>query len=281
MAIQKRNDELVSLLTPDFQKRYEPQFAWGNACAMIQQLTGLRGFWPMSAVDASGNVQDQSGHGHHLTYNGTIRFRQDTGTYGRTVAACARFDGTGDYLSRADEADLDVTGTEAFHVSQASVDGAAMGLTLGGWWRPEDAAASQPLIDKFSLAAGNYSYTLLLAGNAAGDPVRFAISDDGTNYDLVSSVTGYSLNTWQFVAGRFNDADTWEELAVWLNDEKTTATTDRNSIFGGTADLGVGGRAAGTYLYTGRAALVFLCGAALPDVTLWALYQQTRALFGV
>ena len=280
MAIQKRNDELVNLLSADFQKRYEMNFAWANACSMIQQLVGLRGFWPMSAVDSGGNAEDQSGHGRTLTYNGNPVYDQDL-AFARSLAAYIYFDGTGDRLTRADEADLDITGLETYFYAAATTAGAAGGITMGGWWRPEDTTNAQHLISKWSAAAGNYSYVLLLAGNVANDPVQFYISDDGTNTSNVSSTTGYSADTWQFFAGRFADGDTGEELAVWNNDEKTTAATARASIFSGNANFGVGARADGAYYYTGRAALVWLCAAALPDVTIWTIYQQTRALFGV
>jgi hypothetical protein len=279
MAIQQRNASLVDLLKADFQPRNEMAFAWANACSMYQQLPGLRGFWPMSAVDSSGNAQDQSGHGHVLTYAGNPVYGLDL-TTARRLASYIRFDGTGDYLTRADEADLDITGTETYISNQATGDGAGRGITMGGWWRPEDAVNFQMLISKW-VNAGQYSYYLALQGTEAGDPVRFFMSDDGTNSSYASSVTPYSTSLWQFFAGRFCDSDTGEELAVWVNDEKTTNATARNSIRSGTDNFAVGGNAAGAYPYTGRACLVWLCAAALPDVTIWALYQQTRALFGV
>lgn len=280
MAIQQRNDELVRLLSADFQLRYEQNFAWANACSMIQQLPGLRGFWPMSAVTSAGNAIDQSGHGRTLTYNGNPVYGLDL-TTARSLAAYIRFDGTGDYLSRADEADLDITGTETYFASAASSAGARRGLTLGGWFRPEDTTNSQHLISKWAQVVGNYSYALILDPTGAPDTVDFYISDDGTNFDNVSSASGYSADTWQFMAGRFNDGDTGAELAVWLNDELTTAATARASVFSGNAALAVGSQTGGANYFTGRAGLVFLCASALPDVVLFALYHQTRALFGV
>jgi len=280
MAIQKRNDEMVDLLAADFQRRYEMQFALANACSMFQQLPGLRGFWPMSACTAgAANAIDQSGHAHHLTRAGNPIYGLDLIT-DRSLAAYLRFDGTGDYLSRADEANLDITGTESYFASQASTSGAARGLTLGGWFRPELDTANELLISKWGVA-GQRSYNLRVAGAVAGDPVTFYICDDGTNTDRVDSTTGYTVDTWQFMAGRFNDGDTGMELAVWLNDEQTTAATARASIFNSTAPFNISGSNNGSALYTGRASLCFLCAAALPDVVLWTLYQQTRALFGV
>jgi len=280
MAIQKRNDEMVNLLASDFQRRYEPQFAWGNAVSMFLQLPGLRGFWPMSAVDSSGNAQDQSGHAHHLTYTGNPVYGLDLET-AKTLAPYIRFDGTGDYLTRTDEADLDITGTETYFESEGSDKGARMGLTLGGWFYPEDDTNDQNLISKWDAASNERSYALNLMGSVANDPVAFYISDDGTNTDNVTSTATTTMNTWAFVAARFNDADSGTEQAIWYNGTKTTDTTARASVHSGTADFLIGGQDGGSGLFTGRASLCFLCAAALPDVVLWALYYQTRALFGV
>jgi hypothetical protein len=271
MAIQVRNAELVSLLSPDFQLRNEPNHAWVNAVAGMQMLPGLRGLWSMSAYDSSGNAQDQSGHGHVLTYNGNPK-------YGYTgLAPYIDLDGAGDFLERADEADLDITGTEAYVLHP--------GLTLGGWWYPEDNASLDMLITKAG-GAGNRSYFLAFDGTAAGPPadvVTFGISDDGTNYATVNSATtraiACAINTWHFVAGRFNDALAGAELSIWLNGEQTTAATARNSIFSGNAALRVGDYAPGGFALTGNASLVFLCASALSDAAVFSIYQQTRALF--
>ena len=279
MAIQERNAELIDMLRSDFQPRNEMAFSWAEACSMYLQLPGLRGFWPMSAVDSSGNAQDQSGHSHILTYTGNSVYGLDL-TTARCLAAYIRFDGTGDYLTRADEADFDITGTETYFTSQATSAGAARGMTCGGWFRPEDVTNDQGLVTKWG-AAGNYSWLLGLYGSVAGDPLRLYISDDGTNTDSVSSAAACAVNTWQFMAGRFNDGDAGAELAVFLNGTGTTAATARASIFSGNGPFNISGNNNGTALYTGRAALCFQCAAALPNVTLWALYQQTRTLFGV
>jgi len=272
MAVQKRNDELVNMLSADLQRRYESGFAWRTACSMFQALPGLRGFWPMSAFGAGTiPVYDQSGNGRQLTYNGNPVFGSGSGLSGG-LAPWIRFDGTGDYLSRADEAGLDILGTETY------VD--VPGLTLGGWFRPENITNGMGLISKWG-ASGQYSYILTAAGNVANDPVQFTISDDGTNFDTATSANGYSANTWQFMAGRFNDAATGAELAVWLNDDQTTNNTARNAIFNGNADFNISGSNSGSNLLTGRASLCFLCACALHDSVVWALYQHTRSLFGV
>ena len=232
----------------------------------VLRLTGLRGCWPMDAFDSSGDAQDCSGHGHHLGYNGNPVYSYDG------LAPYIALDGTGDYLDRGDEADFDILGTESY----VSVPG----LTMGGWFYPEDDTTDQHLIGKWN-GVGNYSYVLRLRGDVASDPARFYISDDGTNTDSVS-ITGIVVDTWYFIAGRYNDADAGEELKVWLNADNETAATARNSIFNSNADFTVGAvSGGGSGLYTGRASHCWLCAAALSDECIHAIFQQQRSLFGV
>jgi len=266
MAINQRNDELINMTSGDLQLRRESSFSWKTACSLFQALPGLRGFWPMSAFESGGNCFDQSGNGRTLTYNGNPVYNYDS------LAPYIRFDGTGDYLSRADEAGLDILGTETY------VAAGHRGLTLGGWFRPEDTTVNDTLMSKWG-AAGQRSYLLQIAGGVAGDPVAFYISDDGTNSSGATSTTGFSANEWQFMAGRFNDADTGAELAVWLNEEMTTAATARASVFNSNASFCIGAEVIN--LLTGRASMCFLCASALSDATVWAIYQHTRALFKV
>lgn len=271
MPVQRRNDEMVGLLGADFQQRYESSFSWRTACSMMLALPGLRGFWPMSAI-AGNSAVDVSGNGRTLTYNGNPTYNFDS------LAPYIRFDGAGDYLSRADEAGLDILGTETY------VAAGHRGITLGGWFMPEDATADDTLLSKWG-AAGQRSWVLQAAGTVAApvaDPVRFYISDDGTNASGATSASGFTTNEWQFMAGRFNDADTGAELAVWLNDEMTSAATARAAIFNSNASFCVGAEIGGpANLLTGRASLCFLCAVALADATVWAIYQHTRSLFRV
>ena len=267
MAIQKRNDEAVNLSGADFQKRYESGFAWRTACSMYQALTGLRGFWPMSAVSATGAAFDLSGNGRTLTYNGAATYDYDG------LAPYYHVAGAG-FLSRADEVGLDILGTEAY------IAAGHRGLTLGGWFSPQDNTVADSLIAKWG-AAGQRSYILQLRGDVAGDPIEFYMSDDGTASSGVQSTNGFTINTWHFMAARFNDADAGAELAIWLDDTMTPAATARAAIFNSNAALYIGSDVGAANLYNGRTSMCFLCAAALADATIWALYQHTRALFKV
>jgi len=236
-------------------------------CDHFMRLPGLRGFWPMSAFDSTGAAQDQSGHGHHLTYNGNPTYSY------AGLAPYIDLDGVGDYLSRADEADLDILGTETY------VAAGVRGLTVGGWFYVDDDTAAQGLISKYG-AAGQRSWLLYVDGVAAGDPVRFIISDNGTNTDTTTSTNGIVASTWHFCVGRYCDALVGAELQVWIDNTATSAATARNSIFNSNAGFNIGAWNGGSVL-NGRASLCFLCAAALSDTIIQSLYQATRALFGV
>jgi len=107
-------------------------------------LPGLRGFWPMSSFNEAGNAYDMSEQGRVMTYNGNPLYNYDG------VVPYVALDGIGDFLSRADEAGLDIIGTETY------VDGAVHGLTLGGWFYFDNALGSnEKLIAKWDTTAGN------------------------------------------------------------------------------------------------------------------------------
>jgi len=234
----------------------------------ILRLTGLRGYWPMSAFDDAGNAADLAGFDAavtELTYNGNPTYSYDG------LAPYIRFDGVGDYLSHIDAAHYDILGTEAFV--------GVPGLTLGGWFYIEDDANAQGLITKWG-AAVHRSYYLWADPSAAGDPATFQITDDGTNWDDVS-LAGCTIDAWHFVAGRYDDSDAGAELKVWVDGDSDTAATARDSIFDSDAAFMIGAREGPITYLTGRASHCWLCAAALSDECIHAIFQQQRSLFGV
>jgi len=267
LTIQKRPNEIVSLLTADFQPRYEPQFAWKSAVSQHQALPGLRGFWPTSSFDDAGDMYDLGGQGRTLTLNGDPLYGIDG------LAPLILLDGVGDYFSRADEAGLDITGTESY------IGATRRGLTLGGWYKFSNVAgATEYMLSKWdSSVADQRSYRL--NRNVAG-AIGFGVSSLGTLASVTSVTTTSSpaADEWFFGAGRFDNTN--NEIEVWYNSESATAAYG-NTIFSGTADFNMGARHNGNDLMTGRLSLQFLCAAALPDAVVGQLFQQTRAMFGV
>lgn len=228
-------------------------------------LPGLRGYWPMSAFDSSGNAIDQSGNGRTLTYTGnpTYNFTTQGGPY-------IDLDGTGDYFSRADEAGLDILGTEAY------VATASRGLTLGGWfWF--DATGTQAMIAKYESSS---QMAFLLRLNTTTP--TFYISDTGSDTSLKSVASSVTVSTgaWYFVAARFDPST---ELAIFVNGTKSTNTTTIfAAIFNSSALLRIGAVfTAGIQLIDGRAGMCFLCAMLLSDTAIDNIYQNTKSYYGL
>jgi hypothetical protein len=233
------------------------------AISAFLNLPGLRGFWPMSSFNESGNAYDLSGQGRILTYNGNPTYNF------AGLVPYIDLDGTGDYLSRADEAGLDILGTESYVVA------AARGLTLGGWFWLGASGAVQSLITKED---GAVQRSYFLTTNVI-DQIVFRVTTDGSTLVAVTHGTALVTSTWYFLVGRFDPS---AELKIWVNRDSTpNAVGIPASIFNGNAAFVVGGRSGGGALLTGRASLCFLCACALSDTIIGALFQQTRVLFGV
>ncbi len=233
----------------------------GNVLASYLALPGLVGFWPMSSVQRStGNAYDLSGQGRTLTYVGNPAY-----TYFNGLVPYIDLDGTGDYLARADETDLDIQGNESVFTTGAA------GLTMGGWYWLDTTAGTQPLISKDGVSAQR-SYNLIFGSGV----VQFAAFGAGSN--SVSSTEVISAATWYFMAGRFTPSI---EVAVFVNNTKTIDTTSINAtLTAGTQSLGIGTDDT-TRLLDGRASLVFLCANALGDDLISSLFSSSRILFGV
>jgi hypothetical protein len=247
------------------QDAQQEVLAWKSACAAFLALPGLRGFWPMSSFNEAGNAYDLSGQGRTLTYNGNPTYNYDG------LAPYIDLDGTGDYLSRADEAGLDILGTEAY------VAAAAQGLTLGGWFWVDSQDDFDVVVSKWA-GAGARSYQLRM-GPAANAKTRFIISNDGTaSVECGNPPNGtLTYGEWHFIVGRFIPST---EVAQYFDGVfYKNAASIPASVFNSAAQFVVGGTSGGGHLMDGRASLVFLCAVSLSDAMIHALYHQTRGLF--
>lgn len=256
-AIQQRNTELVDILSTDFIRRNEATVAWGKAVGMHQMLPGLRGFWPMSSSDETGAAFDLSGQGRTLAYNGNPLYSVENLHPGIAL------DGTGDYLSRADENGLDITGTDA------TIAAALRGLTLGGWFT----------FDAFDNDAG-----LIQKLNNGADSYGLFESTTGTNHAYMQ-INGDSLSSgalvtgqWYHIIMRFTPST---QYGIFVNGTWVTsaAGVDASMSHATASDLYFGRWS--TNYFQGWMSLCFLCAAALPDRVIQALYQHSRTLFGV
>ena len=269
MAIQQLNAEMVDLLRAYFQDRNEPNFAWKSAISVTLGIPGLIASWPMSIVrldNTSGQARDASGVGYDLTSNNGVLFAYEPGT----LIPYAAFDGVNRYLSRLDGGAAnwaDVRGTET-HIPIAQ-----RGLTLGGWfWFDSAAAAAENCIGK-RVGAGNLSYYLRRLATGEAD---FEISDDGTNTDNGRSVITIPEDSWHCMIGRF---DPGVSVDVFLDGTWAIGATARASIFDSTADFTIGAISGGAEYMTGRSSLCFLSQMYLSDAIVSCFYEQTRTMF--
>ena len=269
MAIlQQQNPELLALLAATFQCRNEPQFALANAISTYLSLPGLVGFWPMSSIDSAnnGDVFDLSGNGRTLSNTNTV-----TADYDGITPYTQYTSGSANRLVRADEAGLDILGTEVYIGTK--------GLTVGGWFYFDLVPAiAEAMISKYDTNANQRSW--FLQRRNTGFP-QLAVSSDGTGANTFSAIsTEITLqNSWSYVVGRYTPSS---ELAIFVNGTKDiNTTTIPAAIFNSTAQLAFSGiSATPIQLYSGRTSMAFLCASALSDTIIQSTYQQTRGLFG-
>lgn len=266
---QDRNDELMDALRAEVQFRYEPNFAQKSVASLFLALPALRAFWPMSAVDydiAGGGgpytdqAKDLAGGGHHLTNYNFALFSYDN------LIPYVEFDGTNDYLGRADGGGLewaDIRGTELY------IQPAQRGLTLGGWFYIHSKAAIAGLVGKWT--------PYLLYYWQPTNVIRFSIHDGGAQHNT-PGFNDPSVDTWYFVCGTYFPSGS---INLYVNGTKLTNAAGIPAALPDTAtDFFVGQYLAGNYL-SGRASMCFLCAAALSDAIVGQVFQQSRAMFGV
>jgi len=275
MTIQERNAELVALLRPDFQGRAEPNFAWTSACSSMLALPGLRGFWPMSVMTDAAQAIDLSANGLTMTYAGSPVYG-----YEGLIPYCD-FDGTGDYLWRADGADVDIDGLETY------IQTDIRGLTAMSWVYPTSLpqVTHIGIMGKYRADTNQRSWMCDIASNTS--PPRFYISSTGANSSGVTSTINLVQDTWQFIACRFHPLGT-NDKAIFVGNADGITLTEGNAtyanLFNCSSQLRLGGVrniSAAVRYFPGSMSLIGLCATALPDYMIQSVFEQTRALFGV
>ncbi len=266
--MQIRNPAMVRLASGDIQRRYEPNFAWKSVCAQFQALPGLRGFWPMSSFDESGDAYDLSGQGRTLTYNGSPEYAHDG-----LIHYIDLDDATSDYLGRGDEAGLDILGNESY------VDSDARGLTMGGWcwWDTRPSTPNEAHFMAKRDDPGDRSY--YLRQWQTGE-MQALVSGNGVAEVDAETTDALTLGAWHFAVMRFIPST---ELLLFFDGTSYTDTVGvPATIFNSAGDFAIGRPGSiNSYYMDGRASLCFLCACALGIGAIRSLYQQSRALFGL
>lgn len=184
----------------------------GEFVAQWQYLNRLRGYWPMSSITETPTVIDLSGQGRALTFNGTANI-----SVYRNLVPYIALNGTTGFLSRVDEAGLDIVGT----------------LTLGGLVRVTSGATIGAFMSKYGSVVANRSYYLRYTGS---NTFQFGIGN-GVGDTTVSSQS-IALDEWHFVMGRYMPSS---EVAIFVDGIWTRNTTSiPAAIVSGAANLEIG-----------------------------------------
>lgn len=226
-------------------------------------LPGLRGYWPMSAVGASGQAVN-------FVSGGTALSMPNEGQYGTYLdQPYVSLDGVDDYLMIADGTEVDIIGTETY------IDPAIRGLTIGGWFNVGSLPASRGgLFSKYNTSGSQRGYGLNINPD---DKVAMWISDDGASYETVESVSAVTLSRWLFIVGRFVPGSL---VSLFVNGVVASVVASETSIFNGSSDLEVGRWSQSDELEV-MASRLFLCAAALSDSVIGDLLTYSKSLYGV
>jgi len=210
-------------------------------------LPGLRGYWPMSAVDFLGNAKDHSAGSSDLSGSGAPLFGYDGDSFVQCGVAS-------DFLQGSTSAQ-DVTGVETW------IDPSIRGLTVGCWVKVDDTPGTVGGLVTIYGAAGQRSFALFF--NSSRE-VAFGVSGAGTVVVNVYSAA-IVIGVWAFVVGRFTPSI---EVAVFANGVKSvvTASVPANT-FNSTNPFEVGRISNNdAQILEGKFRDVFICAAVLSDV---------------
>ena len=253
--------EANEALLPFFLDRNDAMIRWGSIVSSFQLLPGLRGFWPMSAVGGAGAAIDLSGLGKDLTNTNSCDYGADT------LAPFARYNGSTQYHTVADNSAHDIIGSEGYIVSP--------GLTLGAWVKFDGSAGGSEETVMGKYTSGDPAY-LIQRVNTSG-VMQFLIDSGGS--DTINSDTAVTT-AWTFVVGRYIPSTSIDIFLNGVSDGQNTtsipATIDNSAV---AFRIGATG-APGDYL-DGDISCAFVCAAALSDDIILALNEQSRVIFGV
>ncbi len=161
--------------------------------------------------------------------------------------------------------------------SEYNIDGA---ITLGGWFSVDASQSGVKGLISNGLATfspSTHHYGLIWNGNQP----QFAINNTtGSSYETVTAVSSPNIGSWFHIVGRFTPG---AEIAIFINDQKTTAATTITSTANSNGQtIGVGQLGAGYgRLTSGKCQRAWILNTALPDKDIAFIYQNQRHLFGV
>jgi hypothetical protein len=171
----------------------------------------------------SNRFKDNSSNAFAITRNGDVKVTPFspfpiTTAYSPTVnGGAGYFDGSGDYLSVADNAALEFGGSD---------------FTIECWIYPQSIANNSIVFCKHSSSTGSWIIF------RSGANLQFFCSSDGSNWDIVNAATigTVSVNQWFHVAVTRSGTS----FRCFLNGSLGSTTTSSSSVYNGTQPVVLG-----------------------------------------
>lgn len=235
----------------------------------VLRVPGLVGAWTAVLDRSTPLLTDISGNGMHLSFAGDAHIAVDAGL---PLLPYFALDGTGDYLSRADEAKLDILGTEA------RIASALRGLTFAAWVRFTNAASANEVVGGKWDTTGNQRSWLLFR-DSSGNLVGNVSSAGAATNAAATGASTLAAGTWYHIGIVFSPST---YVRVYLNGvmDGEDNTSVPSSLFNSSASFALGMSGAGSNLNNGRIALPWLAASAKDDMVK-RHFSMTRALAGV
>ena len=232
MTVQKRNDEMVRLLSADFPTRYDWQ---SNPALMLSALQTMH-----RAYDGT------SGIGGALMY-AWLGDRTAIDSFVGSQALTAPSVGYDDFGITANGAPyVDLDGfTEVLYVADAAwQEPGAEELFVWHWCQTTTVAASQTVASKYDTNANNCAWRLWY--NSASSSFEMVCNATGNAANDITASLTYTeaINTWYFVAGYYNPSTLMRVFVGAATDSTLTVGSQTvgvpATLYDGTAPLGLG-----------------------------------------
>lgn len=269
-----RNDQFMRQMESEFQRSNDASFATESLIGNYLALPALMGFWPISAMGATGQAIDLSGNGLHLTNSG-VQFTFASSN--PNVSSGFLAPSSTDRFYRAD--------TGAFYSSFTSsyVQTALRGLTAGIWVKFQNlGGADECIIGQWDSGANDRQWMIYSNTNSA---ILGYFSYDGTNYDyenITAATHGMSNYEWHFLCIQVSPYALDDFVRIWVDDYYEDSAHGQSALHDSSANFGIGhnySSGSPTNYFEGHVAMAFLCGMNIGTTNIRRLYYRTRPAF--
>lgn len=225
----------------------------------------LIGWWSHDQPSLPEPSRDSSSNNLDLTEFGTPTRRTSKTSLSTndTYGLALELNGTTQYVARADESLISITGSHSF-CTWAAID---VLPTAGN---------SRTIVSKNETSTNNRSYLFELYNNAGNYELRLILSNNGTATETKSVAWTPVVSTWYFLSYTYDAVA--GEIKFFVNgvQQGTTQTSTITSIYDGTASLALGAtnvNGTPTSLWDGAFDETALFGGVLPLTAIVSLYN--------